>query len=93
MSFLSREKAQKALWFAETYGLRLKSLAMEDPSGHPISIDFMSDTSSSASGQNKESYANLDDEEKEKVKTILFIMDFFQFHWKVNLKYTTKVPC
>lgn len=50
---------------------------MEDPSGCPISIDFMSDTCSSASDQNKESYANLDDEEKEKIKTILFIMDRF----------------
>lgn len=48
---------------------------MEDPSGCPISIDFMS--CSSASDQNKESYANLDDEEKEKIKTILFIMDRF----------------
>lgn len=75
MSFVSREKAQKALWFAETYGLSLKSLVMEDPSGCPISIDFMS--CSSASDQNKESYANLDDEEKEKIKTILFIMDRF----------------
>ena len=52
--FQGKKHTQKALWFAETYGLSLKSLVMEDPSGCPISIDFMSDTCSSASDQNKD---------------------------------------
>ena len=72
MLFLSREKAQRALWFAETYGLNLKSLNMEDQSGRPISIGF---TSNSASFQNEEPYKKLNNEEKENIKTILFIMD------------------
>lgn len=76
ISFLSREKVQKALWFAETYGLNLKSLSKEDPSGYPVSIDFLSNTCTSAD-QNKKPYANLDDKEKEDIKTVLFIMDRF----------------
>ena len=74
MLFLSREKVQRALWFAETYGLNLKSLNMEDQSGRPISIGF---TSNSASLQNEEPYAKLNIEEKENIKTVLFIMDRF----------------
>ena len=37
-----RNKAQKALWFAETYGLTLKSLHMEDNTGRPINVDLNS---------------------------------------------------
>ena len=33
-----REKATKALWFAETYGLVLKKLKMEDTSGNEINV-------------------------------------------------------
>ncbi|KAJ7380655.1 hypothetical protein OS493_007020 [Desmophyllum pertusum] len=37
-----REKAQKALWFADTYGLSLKYLNMEDSSGRPIDVNLNS---------------------------------------------------
>lgn len=33
-----REKATKVLWFAETYGLVLKELKMEDTSGNDINV-------------------------------------------------------
>lgn len=35
-----REKATKALWFAETYGLVHKELKMEDTSGNDINATF-----------------------------------------------------
>ncbi|KAJ7394804.1 hypothetical protein OS493_000638 [Desmophyllum pertusum] len=92
-----REKAQKALWFAETYGLNLKSLNMEDSTGKPICLNLNSaDATSSArrgvendnicttvphqpesTSKPKQPYENLDDDEKENIKTILYIMDRF----------------
>ena len=34
------EKAEKALWFAETYGLTLKTLNMEDTTGRQINVNL-----------------------------------------------------
>ena len=35
-----REKAETALWFAETYGLIPKSLSLEDTTGQHINVTF-----------------------------------------------------
>ena len=35
-----REKAETALWFAETYGLTPKSLSLEDTTGPLINVTF-----------------------------------------------------
>lgn len=40
--YYCREKAQKALWFAETYGITLKTLELEDSTGKPITVDLNS---------------------------------------------------
>ena len=37
-----REKAETALWFAETYGLTPKSLSLEDTTGQLINVNFKS---------------------------------------------------
>lgn len=36
------EKAETALWFAETYGLTPKSLSLEDTTGQLINVTFQS---------------------------------------------------
>lgn len=41
-----REKAEKALWFAETYGLVPKSLKMEDKTGAQINVTLAGDYNS-----------------------------------------------
>ncbi|KAJ7377065.1 hypothetical protein OS493_031023 [Desmophyllum pertusum] len=121
-----REKAQKALWFAETYGLNLKSLNMEDSTGKQINVTSMqvkatleysnsftlkgmknqtptqntflypADATSSAergvqndnicttvphqpesTSQPNQPYESLNDDEKDQIKMILYIMDRF----------------
>ena len=41
-----REKGEKALWFAETYGLVPKSLKMEDKTGAQINVTLAGDYNS-----------------------------------------------
>lgn len=65
-----REKAEQALWFAETYGLTPQSIQFKDTKGDEISLNLNDEQSTT-------SYENLDEEEKEKVKMILYIMDRF----------------
>ena len=38
--FLSREKAKKALWFTETYGLVPRSLKMEHATGQEVTLSL-----------------------------------------------------
>ena len=40
--YYCREKAQKALWFAETYGITLKTLEMEGQTGKQITVNLSS---------------------------------------------------
>lgn len=40
---LWREKAKKALWFAETYGLVPHSLKMEDATGQELNMNLTDD--------------------------------------------------
>lgn len=70
-----REKAQKALWFAETYGLTLKTLHIEDRTGCQINVNLgqASRSANAASsseggevGKSKPSYEMLEKEQKEK---------------------------
>ena len=42
--FLCREKAKKALWFAETYGLVPLSLKMEHATGQEVTLNLTEDT-------------------------------------------------
>ncbi|CAH3149010.1 unnamed protein product [Pocillopora meandrina] len=61
-----REKAHNALWFAETYGLEPRSPNLEDKAGRLIKITF----------------ASQHFPEKEKIRTILYIMDRFSLSLK-----------
>ncbi|XP_066028918.1 uncharacterized protein [Pocillopora verrucosa] len=66
-----REKADTAMWFSETYGLTPKSLSLEDNTGQMINVNFKSQEFNQ--GQPNKPYDNLDEEEKEKIRALLFI--------------------
>ncbi|PFX15612.1 hypothetical protein AWC38_SpisGene20160 [Stylophora pistillata] len=84
--------AENAQWFAETYGLSPQSLSLEDTTGHLINVtlkvknliksivcsegshDMSSEKNTS---QPNKPYDNLDEEEKENIRALLFIMDRF----------------
>ena len=65
-----KTNVEQALWFAETFGLKLSSVSFTDSCGVSHDIDYSNDG-------RKNSYNNLSAEEKEKVQQILFIMDSF----------------
>ena len=58
---------EKALWFAMSFGVELKMLKVSDENGK--TYDLLSKQNSS--------FDKLPDEEKEKVKHLLFILDLF----------------
>lgn len=61
----------KALWFAETFGLHLSSVEFKDDTGMFHTMEYRTDN------LGKKSYKELSDAEKEKVQQILFITDKF----------------
>ena len=65
-----KSKAETALWFAETYGLVSQSLKLSNNSFESIKIDF-SDT------VKQYNYQDLANEEKKKMKDLIFILDRF----------------
>ena len=64
---LLKERVEKTLWFAKSFGVELKMLNVSDESGK--TYDLLSKQNSS--------FDKLPDEEKEKVKHLLFILDSF----------------
>jgi hypothetical protein len=64
---LLKERVEKALWFAMSFGVELKMLKVSDENGK--TYDLLSKQNSS--------FDKLPDEEKEKVKHLLFILDLF----------------
>ena len=63
-------KVEQALWFCESFGLRLDSVKLVDESGkdHFLSI---------GSEKRSRSYKDLPDEEQQDIQQVLFIMDKF----------------
>ena len=59
---------EKALWFAETFGLKLSSVKLSDKDGTQHTMTY-------ESRQGKKSYMNLLEEEKIKIKEVLYITD------------------
>ena len=62
---------EQALWFAETFGLKLSSVRFKDSGGVSHTIDYQT------SDRRKNSYKDLSEEEKEKVKQVLYVTDKF----------------
>ena len=63
-------KAETALWFAESYGL------LESTDGQTVKVDFNPSSS-------KSSYQDLPEEERQKIKDLLFILE------KINVSEST----
>ena len=61
---------ERALWFAETYGLTLDVASFTDQKGVSHTLSF-------PNNHDKNNYQDLPEEEKDKIKQILFIMDKF----------------
>ncbi len=62
---------EQALWFAESFGLKLSSVKLNDDKGVAHTIDYTKEEGK------KKGYKDLSEEEKEKVKQVLYITDSF----------------
>lgn len=64
-------RAERALWFVESFGVKLQSLSLVDKDGQPKQINF-------AECKNKKSrFSELSQEDQDKIRGVLFIMDRF----------------
>ena len=78
-----KTRAQKALWFMNAYGLKLKSLEVEEnnKTKHNLSLDdFPNPTSTTVdtgNTRNSSKYLTLPEDERKKVEEVLFLMDRF----------------
>lgn len=61
---------EQALWFSESFGLRLDSVKFVDESGKDHGLNI-------ASEKGSKSYKDLPDEEQQDIQQVLFIMDKF----------------
>ena len=64
-------KAEKALWFLESYGVTLDSLSVEDSNGGRV------DLLANPEGNKKSKYEALPENQKIKIKEVLHIVDRF----------------
>lgn len=64
-------RAERALWFVESFGLKLHSLSLVDKEGQTKQIPF------GRCENNKSIFSDLCEEEKDKIRGVLFIMDRF----------------
>lgn len=65
-----KTRAEKALWFLESFGLTLHSIKVNDNAGNLTDLSFHS-----ADGGSKTSFHNLPEEDKDTVRALLYIMD------------------
>ena len=66
-----KTKAERALWFAETFGLKLTSMEFQDDSGKTHSITYQ------GQGQGTKSFKELSKEDQDKIKEIVYLTDKF----------------
>ena len=59
----------KSLWFLETFGLKLDSLSLIVLDGEKVNLQY--------NGSQKSAYQFLSDEDKDRVKSVVYIMDKF----------------
>ena len=81
-----------ALWFAETFGLKVSSVRFKDSGGVSHTIDYQT------SDRRKNSYKDLSEEEKEKIKQVLYVTDKFcigeaAYHSLTMTDGGEKLPC
>ena len=62
---------ERALWFAKAFGLELKSVEFEDEAGSSHSVEYQT------TDKGVKSFRNISEDEKNKVRQILFISDKF----------------
>ena len=63
-----KTRTQQAMWFVESFGLSLDTVYMKDKEGIQYTLSY-------AEESGKKSFGNLPQEEPEKVKLILFLLD------------------
>ena len=64
-----KTNAEKSLWFLETFGLKLDSLSLIALDGEKVNLQY--------NGSQKSAYQILSDEDKDRVKIVVYIMDTF----------------
>ena len=64
-----KTNAEKSLWFLETFGLKLDSLSLIALDGETVNLQY--------NGSQKSAYQFLSDEDKDRVKIVVYIMDKF----------------
>lgn len=64
-----KTNAEKSLWFLETFGLKLDSLSLIALDGEKVNLQY--------NGSQKSAYQFLSDEDKDRVKSVVYIMDKF----------------
>ena len=69
-----KTKAERALWFLESYGVTSKCLSVEDNDPQKIQVDISPESKTSAKSSK---YEDLGDAEKSRIKEVLHIMDTF----------------
>jgi hypothetical protein len=62
---------EQALWFAQTFGLKLSSVTFKDGSGKSHEMDYQTEDGRGTP------YKDLSEEEREKVHQVLYVMDSF----------------
>jgi hypothetical protein len=63
-----KSKAETALWFVDSYGLVPQYLQLESTDGQTVKVDFNPSSS-------KSSYQDSPEEERQKIKDLLFILE------------------
>ena len=64
-----KTKVERALWFAETLGLELDTVSFTDDKGGKHAISY--------SDKEKRTFKDLNEEDQNKVKNVLFVLDKF----------------
>jgi len=65
-----KTSVEKALWFADSFGLNLQSVHFKDQNGEQCKLDYQ------AVGKPK-SYKELSEDDQDKIKSVLFLADKF----------------
>ena len=64
-----KSNAEKALWFLKTFGFEIDKISLIDTSGAKVNLDY--------SGIKKSGYQFLAEDEKDKVRSVVYLMDLF----------------
>lgn len=67
-----KTKVDRALWFAKSFGLQLSTVEFKDDAGKPYTLEYQLTAEKRA-----KSYQDLSDDEKNKIRQILYITDKF----------------